>query len=400
MGEAQQAISRNARNVWLRGCAGQWPRATALLAVLCVSACGERNTYQPPPPVEVGVRKPEIRKVTIYREVTGTTQPSKRVDLVARVQGFLEKIAYTDGERVAKDHLLFRIERAPYETNLLIAQAAVTQQQALLAQAESDLARQTALTQRQVASEARFEDARAKRDSAAAALAQANAQVQQAEINLSYTEIKAPFAGVVSARLADEGALVGAGGPTRLATLFQIDPLYVTFSISEQQAILARRRVGASGTDLKDLAPIPVEIGMQTEDGFPHAGQIDYVSPDLDAATGTLGVRAVLDNKTAGLIPGLFVRVRIPVMRDVEAQLVPDAALGADQQGRYALVVDENDTVVQRPVEIGDLIDGGLRIITSGLKPEDRVVVTGIQRASPGAKVKPLDAAAPAKATP
>lgn len=365
---------------------------------LAVGGCGDSNTYQPPPPAEVGVLKPGLRKVTIYREFTGTTQATKRVDLVARVQGFLGEIAYSDGEKVEKDRLLFRIERAPYETSLAIARSAVAQQEALLAQAEAELARQSALAQRQVTTEARFDDARAKRDSAAAALEQAKGQVRQAEINLAYTEIKAPFDGVVSARQADQGSLVGTGGVTKLATIYQTSPIYVSFSISEAQAILARRRLGAAGLTIRDIEPVPVEIGVQGETGFPHAGQIDYVSPDLDATTGTLVVRALLENKDAALVPGLFVRVRVPVLRDVEALLVPDAALGNDQQGRYLLVVDDKDVVSQRPVETGDLVDGGQRMITKGLKPAERIVVTGVQRATPGAKVKPIEVTVTAQA--
>lgn len=352
--------------------------------------CGDRNTYQAPPPPEVGVQKPAARKVTIYRQFTGTTQASKRVDLVARVQGFLQQIDYTDGEKVEKDRILFRVERAPYETSLAIAEAAVAQQQAMLAQAEADLARQSALTQRQVTAEARLEDARAKRDSAAAALAQAMGQVDQARINLGYTEVKAPFDGIVSARLTDQGALVGAGGPTRLATIYQTAPIYISFNISETQALVARRRLNANGLTIKDIEPMPVEVGLPGEPGYPNAGRIDYVSPDLDAATGTLTVRAVLDNKDATLVPGLFVRVRVPVEREVEALLVPDSALGNDQQGRYLLVVGSGDVVAQLRVETGDLVDGGQRMIKAGLRGDERVVVTGLQRATPGAKVKPI----------
>ncbi len=369
-------------------------RASILTIIAALTGCGERNTFQPPPPAEVGVRTPELRKVTIYREFTGTTQASKRVDLVARVQGFLDDVTYTDGEKVAKDRVLFRIERTPYQTSLQIAQATIQQQEALLAQADADLGRQTQLSQRQISSEARFDDSRAKRNSAAALLEQAKGQAQQAQTNLGYTEVKAPFAGIVSARQADQGALVGAGGATKLATIYQTSPIYVSFNISEQQAVLARRRLNAEGLTIKDLGPMPVDVGIPGETGFPHVGQIDYVSPDLDAATGTLGVRAALENKDSALVPGLFVRIRVPVMRDVDGLLVPDSALGNDQQGRYVLVVDANDVVVQRHVETGDTVDGGLRMITGGLKPGERVVVSGLQRATPGAKVKPVEALA------
>jgi membrane fusion protein, multidrug efflux system len=313
---------------------------------------------------------------------------------VARVQGFLDKVGYKDGEKVAAGATLFGIERAPYETSLQIAEASRAQQEALLVQAEAEFNRQLALQQRQVASEARLEESRSKRDATVAALEQAKGQVQQAKINLGYTEIKAPFAGVVAARLVDPGSLVGAGGPTKLATIVQIDPIYVNFSVNEQQVLQIRDQLRSQGLTLKDLGPIPVEVGLQTETGFPHKGVINYIAPDLDQSTGTLPVRALLDNKAGVLLPGLFVRVRVPIQRDLESVVVPDRALGNNQLGRYVLVVNDKDVVEQRPVETGDAIDGGMRIIKSGLTAQDRVVVNGIQRAIPGSAVKPVDAPA------
>jgi RND family efflux transporter MFP subunit len=365
----------------------------AVLACCSVllASCDDRNKYQPPPPPEVGVAKPEVKRVTLYLELTGNTSAFNKVDLVARVQGFLEKIGYKEGERVAAGTTLFQIERLPYETSLQIAEATQKQQEALLVQADADLNRQLTLQQRQVASEAKLDESRSKRDSTLAALEQAKGQVQQAKINLGYTEIKAPFAGIVTARLVDPGALVGAGGPTKLATLVQIDPIYVNFSVNEQQVLQIRDQLRKQGLTIKDLGPIPVEVGLQTETGYPHKGTIDYIAPDLDQSTGTLPVRAVLANKEAVLLPGLFVRVRVPLQRDVESTLVPDRALGNNQQGRYVLVVNKDNVVEQRPVETGDVVDGGLRIIKGGLKPDDRVVVRGIQRAIPGTVVKPVD---------
>lgn len=377
--------------------------APVFITGLLLAGCGDRNTYVPPPPAEVTVLKPIVRKVTLYTEQTGSTAASKKVDLVARVQGFLDKINYTDGQRVKKDQLLFGIERAPYETSLAIATAAQAQQEALLAQAEADLGRQTQLNQRQIASEARFDDSRAKRNSAAAALEQAKGQVQQATINLGYTEIKAPFDGIVSARLVDAGSLVGAGGATRLATILQIDPIYVTFNVNEQQVLQVLAQLRQQGLTIKEVGPIPVEVGLQTETGFPHKGRIDYIAPDIDPNTGTLSIRAVLDNASTFFLPGLFVRVRIATQTDVPSLLVPDISLGNDQQGRYVLVVGEKDIVEQRAVEIGDLVEGGQRIIKSGLKPDDRVIVAGMQRAVPGSPVAPREAAAaaaPATGTP
>lgn len=361
---------------------------------LWLTGCEDRNKYQPPPAPEVGVEAPQRRPVTLYLELTGNTTAFNKVDLVARVQGFLDKVGYKDGEKVAAGATLFEIERAPYETSLQIAEASRAQQEALLVQAEAEFNRQLALQQRQVASEARLDESRSKRDATIAALEQAKGQVQQAKINLGYTEIKAPFAGVVTARLVDPGSLVGVGGPTKLATIVQIDPIYVNFNVNEQQVLQVRGQLRSQGLTIKDLGPIPVEVGLQTETGFPHKGVLNYIAPDLDQSTGTLPLRALLDNKAGVLLPGLFVRVRVPIQRELESVLVPDRALGNNQLGRYVLVVNDKDVVEQRPVETGDAIDGGLRIIKSGLTEKDRVVVNGIQRAIPGSAVKPVDAPA------
>ena len=365
---------------------------------LLLGACEDRNKYQPPPAPEVGVAKPQQRPVTLYLELTGNTSAFNKVELVARVQGFLVKVGYKDGDRVAAGTTLFEIERAPYETSLQIAEASREQQAALLVQAEADLSRQLALQQRQVASEARLDESRSKRDATVAALEQAKGQVQQAKINLGYTEIKAPFAGVVTARLVDPGSLVGANGPTKLATIVQVDPIYVNFNVNEQQVLQIRDQLRSQGLTIKDLGPIPVEVGLQTETGFPHKGVINYIAPDLDQSTGTLAVRALLDNQDRVLLPGLFVRVRVPVQSAVESLLVPDRALGNNQLGRYVLVVNDKSIVDQRQVETGDAVDGGLRIIKSGLAPQDRIVVTGTQRAIPGTAVKPVAAPVTASA--
>ncbi|HUJ36917.1 MAG TPA: efflux RND transporter periplasmic adaptor subunit [Hyphomicrobium sp.] len=368
----------------------------AFASILLLVGCGQQNKYQPPPPAEVTVAKPEQRKVTLYMEVTGTTAAFNRVDLVARVQGFLDKVTYKDGASVKKGDLLFQIDQQDYKIALQIAEATAQQQEALLLQAEADLKRKQELVKTSAVSVANVDDARAKRDSTLAALDQAKGQVEQAKRNLEYTTILAPFDGTVSARLVDPGAMVGAGSPTKLATIVQLDPLYVKFNIDEQQVLTVRERMREMGVTLKDLGPIPVDIGTQTETGYPHTGTLDYVAPEIDSSTGTLAGRAVFDNKKGVLEPGLFVRVRIPKQLNVESILVPDVALGNNQQGRYLLVVDDKNVVQQRQVEVGDLVDGSLRIIKSGITPEDRVIVGGMMRALPGGTVVPVTASASA----
>jgi membrane fusion protein, multidrug efflux system len=368
----------------------------AFASILLLGACEQQNKYQPPPPAEVTVAKPEQRKVTLYMELTGSTAPLNRVDLVARVQGFLDKVAYKDGAAVKKGDLLFQIDPVDYKIALQIAEATQQQQEALLIQAENDLKRKQDLVKTSAVSVAQVDESRAKRDSTLAALEQAKGQVEQAKRNLAYTTITAPFDGTMSARLVDPGAMVGAGSPTRLATIVQLDPLYVKFNIDEQQVLTVRERMREMGVTLKDLGPVPVDIGLQTERGYPHTGTLDYVAPEIDTSTGTLAGRAIIDNKDALLEPGLFVRVRIPKQLNVDSLLVADVALGNNQQGRYLLVVDAKNVVEQRQVEVGELVDGALRIIKSGLKPDERVIVGGAMRALPGNTVVPVTASAAA----
>jgi RND family efflux transporter MFP subunit len=363
--------------------------AIFLTATVAVAGCGESNRYQPPPAAKVTVAKPEERKITLYMEATGTTAAFNRVDLVARVQGFLEKVAYKDGATVKKGDLLFQIDQQDYKIALQIAQATVQQQEALLLQADADLKRKQELVKTAAVSVANVDDARAKRDSTFAALEQAKGQVEQAKRNLEYTTIFAPFDGAVSARLVDPGAFVGAGSPTKLATIVQINPLYIKFNIDEQQVLSVRERMREAGVTLKDLGPIPVGIRLQTEQGYPHTGTLDYVAPEIDSSTGTLAARAVIDNKDSVLEPGLFVRVRVPKQIDVPSLLVPDEALGNNQQGRYVLIVNDKNIVEQRQVEVGELVDGGLRIVKSGLTAGDSVIIAGTMRALPGSTVIP-----------
>ena len=375
----------------------QFLAAGILVGAIALSACNDRNAYKPPPPQEVTVARPMVKSMPRYIATTGQTAPTLKVDLVARVQGVLEKVNFRDGEIVKEGATLFTIERQTYETNLKIAQAAVEQQQALLAQTNADYERKTSLVQRQVTSEAVFDDSRSKRDQAAASLKQAQGNLEQAQINLGYTEIKAPFTGTISARLVDPGALVGAGGPTKLATLVQTDPVYVNFTIDERQVLQIRKAMLERGLTRESLGPVTVEIGLQTETGYPHAGLLDYAAPDIDPGTGTLAVRAKLANASSLLMPGLFVRVRVTVQKAVETLLVPEKAIGTSQRGPYVLVVGHDNKVEQRDIEASEDAEDGLRIVSKGLSAEDRLVVGGIQRAVPGAIVKPVEAAADAR---
>jgi RND family efflux transporter MFP subunit len=361
--------------------------AIAIMLAAMLSACGPDNRFVAPPPPAVTVALPVQQKITRYVEVNGNTSAVNTVNLVARVQGFVQQVNYGDGDLVKQGATLFTIEPEPYQLKLEQAQAAEAAAQATLKQAEAEFERQSELAGRQVATKAALDNATANRDSAQAKLKQARADTAQAELNLGYTQVKAPFDGYVSARLVSKGELVGANGPTQLATIVQLNPIYVNFNISEPDVLRLREEVRRLGISDQELKKVPVEVGLQNEEGYPHKGTLDYAAPTVNQATGTLAVRAILSNPEKVLLPGYFVRVRIPE-EEQNALLVPEAALGSDQGGRYVLVVNKDNVVEQRKVAIGPKL-GELRAIETGLSPEDRVVVAGILRAIPGEKVDP-----------
>ena len=359
----------------------------AIAAMGILSAC-EQNTFVPPPPPKVDVAVPVQRSFTRYLEATGNTAAIKNVDLVARVQGFLQSINYKDGAFVKEGASLFTIEPDTYKLKLEQAQAAETGAQATVRQAEADFKRQQELVQRQAVSQATLDTSTSTRDNAQANLLQAQVNTKIAAVNYGYTNVTAPFDGVVSAHLASVGELVGASSPTQLATIVALDPIWVNFNVNEQDVLRIREEARRRGMTADDLRQLPVEIGLQTETGFPHKGRLDYAAVTLNQSTGTLPVRGVLPNSDRALLPGFFVRVRVPIDQEQNALFVPDVALGSDQAGRYLLVVNGENIVEQRKVRVGPL-EGELRVIEEGLKAEDRVITAGLLRAIPGQKVDP-----------
>ncbi|MBI5320070.1 MAG: efflux RND transporter periplasmic adaptor subunit [Bradyrhizobium sp.] len=375
-------------NVFLRLRAGAMLRAMSVAsAAVALSAC-EQNTFVPPPPPKVEVAPPLQKNITRYIDATGNTAAVKSVDLVARVQGFLQSINYKDGSFVKEGTTLFTIEPETYKLKLEQAQAAEAGAQASVKQAEADYKRQVDLVQKQAVSQATLDTSTATRDNAQANLQQAQANTKIAQVNYGYTNVTAPFDGVVSAHQVSVGELVGVSSPTQLAVIVALDPIYVNFNVNEQDVLKVREEARRRGMTVEDLRQLPVEVALQTDTGYPHKGTLDYVSPTLNQSTGTIAVRGILKNADRVLLPGYFVRVRVPFEQQQSALLVPDAALGADQAGRYVLVVNGESVVEQRKVTTGPL-DGGLRVIETGLKPDDRVVVGGLLRAIPGQKVDP-----------
>jgi len=364
-------------------------RPVAVLAALALPAQARDSAYVPPPPPQVGVAHPLRESVTPYLETTGSLSAYNQVDLVARVQGFLQEIDYKDGATVKRGDTLFVIEPPPYQAKLEQAQASLASAQAQLTQAAAEYQRQASLGRSDFASQSAVSQARATRDTNQANVQNQQAGVALAAINLGYTRVTAPFDGLVTAHLASVGDLVGVSGPTKLATIVQLDPIYATFNVSEQDVQRIRANLARQGLTPADVGKVPVEIGLMTEEGYPHAGTLDYVAPQVDTSSGTLMARGIFANANHVLLPGFFVRVRVPLASQrQDALLVPDEALGTDQAGRYALVVNQGDVVEQRRVRTGQRV-GALRVIDAGLQPNDQVVVSGIQRGIAGEKVAP-----------
>jgi RND family efflux transporter MFP subunit len=338
----------------------------------------------------IPVVKPRTQSVSNYVEITGNAASVNAVKLIARVEGYLDKIHYEDGQFVSKGDLLFTIQQDQYKDQLQQAQAQVLTAQASLTYAKTEFVRYSKLVKQDAATQTEVDHWTFERASAEASLLSAQAQVALAKLNLSYTEVRAPFDGIVGKHLIDPGNLVGGGGQqAALAEITQLDPIYVVANLSEQQVLQIRQNLGQHRLTFADLRKVPVDVALSDETGFPHQGTIEYVAPALDPATGTLLVRGILSNPDRTLLPGFFVKMRLPMAKvDRNALLVPDRSLQEDQGGRYLLIVGKDDVVEQRYVQLGQL-DGALRVITSGLKADDRVVVGDLWRATPGTKVKP-----------
>ncbi len=356
----------------------------------CLAGCKPENKFQPPPPPEISVGTPLQQQVTPYEELTGNTVAFATVDLVARVEGFLVSINYTDGAYVKKGDLLFQIEQTMYKAQVKEADAELASAKAQLVQAEAEFTRQETLLRQNVTAQNTYDTAKAKRDSARANVENQEGNLTIAQTNLGYTTITAPFDGVVTKHLISVGELVGASTKTKLATIVQLDPIYVTFNMSEQDVLKIRENLDNRRLSLEELSKIPLDIGLMNEQGFPHHGNLNYVSPEVDPTTGTILVRGLFNNPNRDLLPGFFTSIRVPTGLGAKASLViPNRVIAEDQAGKYVLVVNKDDVVEQRRVTTGQLLVGNLRVIASGLTAEDRVVLSTNGQAIPGNKVVP-----------
>jgi RND family efflux transporter MFP subunit len=372
----------------IRGPGRLAPAAALILATLLLSpACGERNAYVPPPPPKVTVSQPVKQPVTDYLEFTGNTKAINTVTLRARVEGYLEKVYFQDGDNVKKGQLLFLIQPNTYEAQLKQAEAEILAQKARLFHAQTEFARYSRLVKQKAAAQTDVDRWKFERDAAQAAVIAAEAKRDLARLNLSYTRVTAPFNGRIGRRLKDVGNLVGAGTKTELAEINQINPIYVYFNINEHDLL---RVMGENRNNKKRATreKWPVYFGLADEKGYPHKGYLDFAAITIDPTTGTLLLRGVFPNPHDSILPGMFARVRTPIAKPKPALLIPKVAIGFDQQGSYVLNVDHKNVVERHQVKLGNQV-GDYRVVTEGLKGGEWVVVNGMMRAIPGRKVTP-----------
>jgi RND family efflux transporter MFP subunit len=369
-----QAIARKGRYRWL---------AFAVLLMLGTVA-GARA--QPAPKVTASA--PLQREITEWNEYTGQFAATESVEVRARVSGYLTEIHFQDGQFVKAGDLLFVIDPRPFEIAFASAEAQLTQATARLDLANRQLARAASLRQNDVVAASTYDERLAEVREATGALDAAHAQVDQAKLNLDYTRVTAPLAGHVSRHEVSIGNLVFGGtsaNTTLLTTIVATDPIYCVFDISEAD-LLAYQHAAAESAGQHGDDPLTVEARLSDETGWKLKGQLNFVENQVNRSSGTLRVRAVFANPGAQILAGEFARVRIPASAPHQALLVPDAAVVSDQSRKLLMVVAADGTIVPKLVTLGPLVDG-LRVIRSGIAPADRIVIDGLMRVRPGAKV-------------
>lgn len=378
-----------------------WVALAGAVVLTGLSACKPDNTFAPPPPPEVEVRKPLIEETTVYLEWPGSTQAFARVEIRARVRGFLKSREYQPGEFVEADALLFTIEPEEFQAAVEAAQgnldAAVAARD--LAKAEYDRRKQAFENNRAV-SEIDVLSAKANLDAAEAQIKISQATLNDAKRDLSYTDINTPTAGRVSVNLVDPGNLVGVSEPTLLTSVVLDDPMYVNFEVNEREVLPYLYRRPTTVGEVLEKKGNSRSVRLQLSDGstYPEGGTFEFIDNAVDRETGTIRARAVFPNPEANLADGLFVRIQFPETLP-DANKVPRSAIQRDLGGDYVLVVGESNKVERRVVKPTQFFDGDYRIIDAwdeeartGLKPEDRIVVSNLQRARAGVEVKPIEA--------
>ncbi|MHC4429582.1 MAG: efflux RND transporter periplasmic adaptor subunit [Planctomycetota bacterium] len=361
---------------------------TVISSAALLTACDRQTPAAAPPAPEVTVALPLQRDTVLNADFTGSLEAIESVEVRARVEGYLKSIKFEASADVEAGQALFVIDPAPFVAALDAAEADLALRQANRDQARWDLERTEELAARQASNPKEVLDARTKLAMTSADVMAAQARVDKARLDLGYTDIRSPIDGRVSRNYVDVGNLVGAAERTLLTTVVKMDELYCYFNVPERLVLdrLAQRAVGERRDPNQGFF-----IGLAHETGFPHEGRLDYVDNTVDTATGTITVRGVVPNDDELLFPGAFVRVRIPGGVKPDAVLVDERAIGTDLGGKYVLVVVKDNIVEHRRVTLGQL-DEGMRVIEEGLGPDERYIVTGLQRARPGLPVTPRTA--------
>lgn len=361
--------------------------AVLVVLVLLVWSTFKPQNLQPLPPSEVIIQRPLLEKRAEYITQTGNTVAYNSVDLVARIEGYLESVNFVDGSFVKKGQVLFVIEPKPYLEKVTEAQATITAEKASLAYAEAEYARQQQMYKENATSLNNVQKWLAQKEKSQADVDKAIANGVEADINYSYTHVLAPFDGRIGRHLVDPGNLVGNGKATDLATLEQISPIYVYINLNELDLLKIRAAAREHGLKPAEINKVPAYVGLQNQDNFPYEGKLDFVNTGLNSSTGTLEFRVLLANKDFALLPGLFVQVRIPISKPTPQLTIPDTAVQYDQIGAYVLTVNKDSVVELTRVTLGS-VDQGRRTILTGLSSSDAVIVDGLQNATPGSPVK------------
>jgi membrane fusion protein, multidrug efflux system len=372
---------------------------TSVIAIGLLAGCGKKegaNSPQAHPPAEVTVIKVTPRDTAVGYEYVGQTESSRQVEIVARVNGFLEKRVYQEGSLVKAGQVMFRQDTRPFQATLDAAKGALAQQEARLQVARSNLERVKPLAARNALSQKDLDNAIGQDQSAAAAVDSAKADVEQAQLNLGYTTIFTPVTGISSYARVNDGSYIQ---PTNslLTYVQQVDPIYVNFSVSENDMLRVRNeeRSGQLRMPKKDAYEVQIQLG----DGsvYPQRGLITFADADFNQQTGTFLIRATVKNPDAALRPGQFVRVRVEGFVRPNAILVPQRAVLQGAQGQFVWIVDKDSKVEPRPVEVGPW-NGDDWFITRGIAPGDVVVVDGVLRLGPGVPVKVVERSAQSEA--
>jgi RND family efflux transporter MFP subunit len=376
-------------------------RVTALSCLgLALAACdaGQSQTTQAPPPPQVTVARPVAKTVVSQDEYVGRFVAVDSIEVRARVSGYLSAVHFKDGQMVKQGDLLFIIDRRPFQATLDQARGALAQAKANLAYATSDLERAQPLVGSSVISRQTFDQRIQAKQVAEANVSAQEAAVRQAELDLEFTELRAPVSGRIGDRRVSPGNLVTGGttgNTTLLATIQSTDPIRFEFTMDEASYLRYARLAGAALDVTNDGGRVPVKLKLLDEEKFLHEGRLDFVDNAIDRSSGTIRGRAEFPNSDGTLTPGMFGRVQVASGPPSEALLLPDAAIGTEQVSKFVLVVDDQNVARAKYVKLGTIVDG-MRVVASGLSPDDRVVVNGLMRARPGMKVAPQSTTAAA----